>query len=82
MFKVLTILKKGQETLAALKVKPEITKNIIDATSKDILMRSKAAQLFNRIAGTRLGRYLSSALNFGSKIGGKRINGRCCLYIR
>lgn len=33
-------------------------------------MRSKAAQLFNKIAGTRLGRYLSSALNFGSKIGG------------
>ena len=33
-------------------------------------MRSKAAQLFNKIAGTRLGRYLSSVLNFGSKIGG------------
>lgn len=62
--------KKGQETLAALKAKPEISKKIIDATSKDILMRSKAAQLFNKIAGTRLGRYLSSVLNFGSKIGG------------
>lgn len=62
--------KKGQETLAALKSKPEISKKIIDATSKDILMKSKAGALFNRIAGTRLGRYLSSALNFGSKIGG------------
>lgn len=62
--------KKGQETLAALKAKPDISKKIIDATSKDILMKSKAGALFNRIAGTRLGRYLSSALNFGSKIGG------------
>ena len=50
--------------------KPETAKKIIDATSKDILMKSKAGALFNKIAGTRLGRYLSSALNFGSKIGG------------
>lgn len=33
-------------------------------------MKSKAGALFNKIAGSTIGRYLSSVLNFGSKIGG------------